>query len=51
MTGYGQSVDKASGALVPPSIISLLPQPLKGNDTGLMDLTYMQFLRKCYSRF
>jgi porin len=48
MTGYGQSVDKASGALLPPSIISILPQVGKDNDTGLMDLTYLQFLTKWF---
>ena len=48
MTGYGQSVDKASGALVPPSILSILPEPGEENDTGLMNLTYMQFLSKSF---
>jgi porin len=48
MTSYGQSVDKASGALVPPSILSILPQVGKENDTGLMNLTYMQFLSKWF---
>jgi porin len=48
MTGYGQSVDQASGALVPPSILSILPQVGKENDTGLMNLTYMQFLSKWF---
>jgi porin len=51
MTGYGESVDKASGALVPPSIISILPEPGKQNDTGLMNLTYMQFLSKWFGLF
>ena len=51
MTGFGQTVDKASGSLVPPSILSLLPEPGKQNDTGLMNLTYMQFLSKYFGLF
>ena len=43
MTGFGDNVNKASGALVPPSIISVLPKP--GDTTSaLMNLTFMQFL-------
>jgi len=51
MTGFGQNVDKASGALVPPNIVSLLPEPGKENDTGLMNLTFMQFLSKQFGVF
>jgi porin len=43
MSSFGQSVDSASGALIPPSLVSLLPEP--GDPaTGLMNLTLMQFL-------
>ncbi len=51
MTGFGQTVDKASGALVPPNIVSLLPQPEDKNTTGLMNLTFMQFLSKYFGVF
>jgi len=46
MTTFGQNVDKASGALLPVSVISLLPEPGKENFTGLMNLSYMQFFSK-----
>ena len=43
MTNFGDDVNKASGAIVPPNIVSLLPQP--GDTTSaLMNLTLMQFL-------
>src|SRR5262249_48763578 len=43
MSSFGQNINNASGALISPSIVSLLPEP--GNTTtGLMDLTFMQFL-------
>ena len=43
MSGFGQTVDSASGAFIPPSLVSLLPMP--GETTsGLMNLTFMQFL-------
>src|SRR5262252_1195381 len=48
MTSFGQNVDKASGALVPVNVVSLLPEPGKENFTGLMDLSYMQFLSKYF---
>jgi porin len=47
MTSFGENVDRASGALVPVSIISLLPEPDK-DVTGLMNLTFMQFLSKYF---
>src|SRR5262249_56246584 len=50
MSGYGQSVNKASGALVPPDFIGLLPQPGE-NATGLMSLTYTQFLNKFFALY
>src|SRR5499426_764129 len=46
MTSFGENVDKASGALLPVSVISLLPEPGKENFTGLMNLSYMQFFSK-----
>src|SRR5215831_9558121 len=48
MTNCGENVDKASGSLVPVSIVSILPEPGKENFTGLMDLSYMQFLSKYF---
>ena len=51
MTGYGETVDRASVALVPVSVVSLLPEPGKENDTGLMNLTYMQFLSRYFGVF
>jgi porin len=43
MSSFGDSVDSASGAFIPPSLVSLLPVP-GGTGTGLMNLTFMQFL-------
>jgi porin len=43
MTNFGDNVNNASGALVSPNMVSLLPQP--GDTTSaLMNLTFMQFL-------
>jgi len=43
MTDFGNNVNNASGALVSPNILSMLPQP--GDTTSaLMNLTFMQFL-------
>ncbi len=42
MSSYGRNVDKASGALLPPNFISILPEG--PNVTGLMNLSFMQFL-------
>jgi len=50
MSGYGQSVNKASGALVPPDFVGLLPQPGE-NATGLMSLTYTQVLSKFFALY
>jgi len=47
MTNFGQSVDRASGAITPPSIISVLPEPGE-TATGLMNLTFMQFFSKYF---
>jgi porin len=43
MSGFGESVDSASKAFIPPSLVSLLPLPGE-TTTGLMNLTFMQFL-------
>jgi len=43
MTNFGDNVNNASGALVAPNILSLLPQP-GDTTTALMNLTFMQFL-------
>jgi porin len=43
MSGFGENVDRASGAFIPPSLVSLLPEPGE-TTTGLMNLTFMQFL-------
>ncbi len=44
MSSFGDNVNNASGALVPPNIMSLLPQPAGTNTTALMNLSFMQFL-------
>jgi porin len=50
MSSFGQSVNHASGAFLSPNFISLLPEP--GNSTtGLMNLTFMQFLSKHFGVF
>jgi porin len=43
MSNFGNNVDNASGALVPTSIVSILPQP-DTTTSALMNLTFMQFL-------
>ena len=45
MSSFGQNVNDASGALVSPNMVSLLPEP-GGPSTGLMDLTFMQFFQQ-----
>lgn len=42
MSNFGDNVNSASGALLPPNIVSLLPQPLD-KTTALMNLSFMQF--------
>jgi porin len=50
MSSFGQNVNNASGALLSPSFVSLLPEP--GNTTsGLMNLTFMQFLSQHFGVF
>jgi len=49
MTNYGLYVNEASGAVIPPNLISILPA---GPDvSGLMNLTFMQFLSKKFGVF
>jgi len=43
MTSFGDNVNRASGALLPPNFMSLLPQPEGTNTTALMNLSFMQF--------
>ena len=50
MSSFGQNINHASGALISPNLISLLPEP-GGAATGLMDLTFMQFLSKHFGVF
>ena len=45
MSSFGQNINHASGALLSPNFASLLPEP-GGDATGLMNLTFMQFLSK-----
>jgi porin len=50
LSSFGQNINNASGALISPSLVSLLPEP--GNTTtGLMNLTFMQFLSKHFGVF
>ena len=50
MSSFGQNINHASGALISPSLVSLLPEP-GGAATGLMNLTFMQFLSKHFGVF
>jgi porin len=43
ITGFGDTVDNASGALLPPNLGTLLPNS-GDNGTGLMNLSFLQFL-------
>src|SRR5262245_19705882 len=43
--------NKASGALVPPDFIGILPEPGDADTTGLMSLTVMQFLSPSFKPF
>jgi porin len=43
MSGFGETVNSASGALIPTSLVSLLPA-LGEPGSGLQNLTFMQFL-------
>jgi porin len=50
MSSFGQNVNHASGALISPSFVSLLPEP-GDSTTGLMNLTFTQFLSKHFGVF
>jgi len=43
MSNFGTDVNNASGAFIPPNMVSLLPQPLD-TTSALMNLSFMQFL-------
>jgi porin len=43
ISSFGQNINHASGALITPNMISLLPEP-SNTTTALMNLTFMQFL-------
>lgn len=45
LSSFGQNINHASGALLSPNLASLLPEPGR-TTTGLMNLTFMQFLNK-----
>jgi porin len=50
LSSFGQNINHASGALISPNFASLLPEP--GNSTtGLMNLTFMQFLSRHFGVF
>ena len=50
LSSFGQNINHASGALLSPNFASLLPEP--GNTTtGMMNLTFMQFLSKHFGVF
>lgn len=50
MSGFGDAVNKASGAIVPVNTATLLPD-LGNNTTALMNLTFMQFLSPHFGLF
>ena len=50
MSSFGQNVNSASGAILSPNFVSLLPEP-EGPSTGLMNLTFMQFLSPHFGVF
>jgi len=47
MSGFGDTVNKASGAILPVNIGTLLPD-FGNNNTALMNLTFMQFFSKYF---
>jgi hypothetical protein len=50
LSSFGQNISNTSGTLISPSFVSLLPEP--GNTTtGLMNLTFMQFLSPHFGVF
>src|SRR5262245_44341590 len=50
LSSFGQNINNASGALISPSLVSLLPEPGR-TTTGLMNLTFMQFLSPHFGVF
>jgi len=50
LSSFGQNINNASGALISPNLASLLPEP-DNRTTGLMNLTFMQFLSKHFGVF
>src|SRR5215468_3156818 len=50
LSSFGQNINNASGALISPNFSSLLPEP-DNRTTGLMGLTFMQFLSKHFGVF
>ena len=42
-TGYGDTVDQDSGAIVPVNMLGLLPDPDNSTTSALMNLTFTQF--------
>jgi porin len=50
LSSFGQNINHASGALLSPNSASLLPEP-GHTTTGLMNLTFMQFLSKHFGVF
>src|SRR5215471_9128954 len=50
LSGFGPHITNASGALIAPSLPALLPEPGK-TTTGLMNLTFMQFLSPHFGVF
>ena len=49
MSSFGQNINSASGALLPPNLPRSCRSP--GVATGLMNLTFMQFLSKHFGVF
>jgi len=51
ISGFGDTVNNASGAVVPVNTATLLPEPGNNNTTALMNLTFMQFLSPHFGLF
>src|SRR6266446_2284330 len=45
MSSFGENVNNASGAIIPPNLVTILPPP-DGNSGTLTNLTFMQFFSK-----
>jgi porin len=50
LSSFGQNINNASGTLISPNFSSLLPEP-DNRTTGLMNLTFTQFLSKHFGVF